>query len=110
MYLVYRAPADKLTTAENNLTTLHNFFPFYELYVLSMQIYEKLILHVQIEQDLSYPVGRKASKSCSSTNSLKIICFAFKITLSLLTESNAVCTQLRNSSVILKQEFSPYSK
>ena len=28
MYLVYRAPADKLTTAENNLTTLHNFFLF----------------------------------------------------------------------------------
>ena len=26
------------------------------------QIFEKLILHVQIEQDFSYPVGRKARK------------------------------------------------
>ena len=28
IYLVYRAPADKLTTAENNLTTLHSLFLF----------------------------------------------------------------------------------
>ena len=38
--------------------------PFQELHVRSIQIYEKLLLHVQIEQDFPYPaVGRAASKS-----------------------------------------------
>ena len=36
--------------------------PFQELHVRSIQIYEKLILHVQIEQDFPYPVGSTASK------------------------------------------------
>ena len=33
-------------------------FPFHELHVRGIQIYEKLILHLQIEQDFAYPVGR----------------------------------------------------
>ena len=47
-----------------------------------MQIYGKLILHEQIEQDFSYPDGRKASKSFFKYKlSKQIICFAFKIML-----------------------------
>ena len=38
--------------------------PFQELHMQSIQIYEKFIVHVQIEQDFPYPaVGRTASKS-----------------------------------------------
>ena len=33
-------------------------FPFHELHVRGIQIYEKLILHLKIEQDSAYPVGR----------------------------------------------------
>ena len=32
-------------------------------FAMSMQIFEELILHVQIEIDYPYPVGRTASKS-----------------------------------------------
>ena len=38
----------------------------------------------------------------------QITCFAF--TLMLVTSRKRVCTQLRNSSAILKQEFSPYPR
>ena len=45
-----------------------------------MQIYEKLILHLQIEQDFPYPVGRMASKSFYKYKlSKQITCFAFHI-------------------------------
>ena len=37
-------------------------FPFHELHEWGIQIYEKLILHVQIEQDFPHPVGSTASK------------------------------------------------
>ena len=48
-----------------------------------MQIYEKMILHVQIDQDFLYPVDRKASKSFFKYKlSKQIIYFAFKIMLS----------------------------
>ena len=68
IYLVYRAPADKLTKVENTITIFKLtsgrcfmqinlafalFFPFHELHMRSMQIYEKLILHVQVEIDFS---------------------------------------------------------
>ena len=64
IHLVHRAPTDRLTKAENNVIiffkdycvihvnlTFALSFPFHELHVWSMQNYEKLILHVQIEQD-----------------------------------------------------------
>ena len=54
IHLVHRAPTDKLTKAENNRLLNLTFalsFPFHELHLRSMQIYQKLILHVQIEQD-----------------------------------------------------------
>ena len=48
-----------------------------------MQIYGKLILHEQIEQDFSYAVGRKAGKSFFKYKLSKhITCFVFKIMLS----------------------------
>ena len=59
--MVYRAPAEKLTKADvihENLTIALPF-PFHELRVRRMQ---KLVLLVQIEQDFSYRVGRRASK------------------------------------------------
>ena len=40
-----------------------------------MQIYEKLILYLQIEQDFIYPVGRTASKSFYNYNSSKQITY-----------------------------------
>ena len=62
--LVYRAPADKLSKAENNMITFScrlggatcnkTDFPFHELYTWSMQ---NLILHVQSKQAFPYPVG-----------------------------------------------------
>ena len=62
--MVYRAPAEKLTKADVihvNLTIALPF-PFHERHVRRMQIYQKLVLLVQIEQDFSYRVGRRASK------------------------------------------------
>ena len=47
-----------------------------------MQIYLKLVLHVQVEQDFSNPVGRMASKPFFKYKLPKqITCFAFKIML-----------------------------
>ena len=42
--------------------TFASSFPFHEQHVRSMQIFEKLIMHVGIEQDFPYPVGRTVSK------------------------------------------------
>ena len=45
-----------------------------------MQIYEKLILHVQIEHDFPQPAGRKANKYFFYNKlSKELTCFAFKI-------------------------------
>ena len=62
--LVYRAPADKLSKAENNMITFScrlggatcnkTDFPFHEVSTWSMQ---NLILHVQSKQAFPYPVG-----------------------------------------------------
>ena len=58
IHLVHRAPTDKLRKAENNVIIFLKIikpdiwpFPFHELHLRGMQIYEKLILHVQIEQE-----------------------------------------------------------
>ena len=49
-------------------------------HVRSMQIYEKLILHLQIEQDFIYPVSRTVRKSLYKSKRYKqITCFAFQI-------------------------------
>ena len=75
IYLVYRASANNLTKAENTIAIIFNLqtavwvvlhvnvtfalsFPFHELHLRSMQIYEKLILHLQIKID-----GRTTSRS-----------------------------------------------
>ena len=61
--LVYRAPAEKLTKADVIHVNLTIALPFpYERHVRRMQIYQKLVLLVQIEQDFSYRVGRRVSK------------------------------------------------
>ena len=39
------------------------FLLFHELHVRSMRIYERLIMHVQTEQDFTYPVKRTTRKS-----------------------------------------------
>ena len=82
--MVYRAPAEKLTKADvihENLTIALPF-PFHELRVRRMQIYQKLVLLVQIEQDFSYRVARRASKPFFRDKlSKKITCFSFKIML-----------------------------
>ena len=62
--LVYRAPADKLSKAENNMITFScrlggatcnkTDFRFHEVYTWNMQ---NLILHVQSKQAFPYPVG-----------------------------------------------------
>ena len=44
--------------------------PFHELHVWSMQIYERLIMHVQTEQDFTYPVETTTRKSFSSIKPL----------------------------------------
>ena len=97
IHLLYRAPSNKSTKAENNIIiflkiTVFNIhvnltfalsIPFHEQHVRGMQIYEKLILHVQIEQEFSYPVGSMASKSFFKYKlSKQITYFAFKIMLS----------------------------
>ena len=68
-----------------------------------MQIYEKQIVHVQIEIDYPYPVaGRTASKSFFKYNiSKQITC---------LPSKKCARNSLRKLSAILKQEFSPYSR
>ena len=68
-------------------------------------------LHLQIEQDFQHPVGRTANKSFSSNNSLyKKKLFCVQNNVIVIAENNAVCTQLKSSSAILKQEFSPYPR
>ena len=53
--------------------------PFQELHVRNIQIYEKLILHVQIKQDFPYPaVGTTASKSFFQVQTLKRQLFCFQ--------------------------------
>ena len=45
-----------------------------------MQIYEKLILHLEIKQDFIYPVSRTVRKSLYKSKRYKqITCFAFQI-------------------------------
>ena len=84
IHLVYRAPAEILTKADVihvNLT-IALFFPFHELHVRRMQIYQKLVLHEQIEQDFSYRVRMRASKPFFKDKlSKKVTCFSFKIML-----------------------------
>ena len=71
--------------------------------VRSMQIYVKLNLHVQIEQDFLKSVKRTVSECFFKYKlSKQITCFAFKIMLSSLSESNAVCTHATEK---LKRHF-----
>ena len=51
IHLVYRAPAEILTNVIHVNLTIALSFPFHELHVRRMQIYQKLVLHVQIEHD-----------------------------------------------------------
>ena len=46
------------------------YFSFHELHVRSMQIYEKLILHLQIKIDFSVLLAERRAGLFSSTNSL----------------------------------------
>ena len=52
--------------------------PFHELHVRSMQIYERLIMHVQTEQDFTYPVERKTRKSFFKYKTSKQIAFCLQ--------------------------------
>ena len=52
-------------------------FPFHELHVRSIQIYERLIMHVQAEQDFKYPVDR-TTKSFFKYKTSKQITFCLQ--------------------------------
>ena len=52
--------------------------PFHELHVRSIQIYEKLIMHVQTEQDFTYPVERTTRKSFFKYKTSKQITFCLQ--------------------------------
>ena len=59
------------------------YFSFHELHVRSMQIYEKLILHLQMKIDFSILLAeRRAGLFFKYKFPKQITCFAFKIILS----------------------------
>ena len=96
-------------------------FPFHELHERSIQIYEKLILHVQIEQGFPYPVGRTASKYFfnffwfSSKNFLPTPDSISSSSLQNLEEDLPLLTNVfhvtsRNRGSFLKQEREPWER